>query len=309
MKKDPMLDESGNPIINPATKQPFPGTGAARKAWVFELDGKEVMEVPDKFATVWGNMRTAEAFRKKTYEGEGGLEDLRRKSAAADAAAASQSQQTQQAAPEPVPTDLKARLEYRKQQQREKYKGRAGAPVQASSTVTGFDESAFKAEITEPRVASALTALNERAAAANPILRGQNPVVQAVALVESSGRANAVSPKGATGLMQIMPGTFKDVVKKYKLPEMDPYNVADNLKVGSIYLAEQIKRFGAAPGQGLELALAAYNTGPGRVADALRNAEVKSWEGVKAELKKVLNDKAYAEVSSYPDKVLRNMLG
>lgn len=147
-----------------------------------------------------------------------------------------------------------------------------------------------------------------------PQLIGKPEIVQAIALLpamidtESSGRKKAVSPKGARGLMQVMPGTFKYVTNKYKLKGRDIDNPDDNVEVGSIYLAEQIKTFGAVPGQGLELALAAYNGGPKYVAQALEEAEDKSWDGVKRELKRILNKNAYEEISAYPDKVIKAVI-
>lgn len=70
---------------------------------------------------------------------------------------------------------------------------------------------------------------------------------------ESKGRQSAVSPKGATGLMQLMEGTARDL----GVDRMDPLQ---NIDGGVRYLAQQLKRFGTVP-----LALAAYNAGPGRV--------------------------------------------
>lgn len=83
-------------------------------------------------------------------------------------------------------------------------------------------------------------------------------LVAAVVDVESSFDANAVSPVGAMGLMQIMPGTAAE----WGL--LEPFDAAANLNTGTAYLAWLIDRYG-----GVELALAAYNAGPGRV-DACR---------------------------------------
>ena len=74
---------------------------------------------------------------------------------------------------------------------------------------------------------------------------------------ESNGNAKAVSPKGAKGLMQIMPGTWAYLRRKLRIGT-NPFAVRDNVMAGSAYLRELYDRFGF-PG-----CLAAYNAGPGR---------------------------------------------
>ena len=71
---------------------------------------------------------------------------------------------------------------------------------------------------------------------------------------ESRYRPYARSHAGAMGLTQLMPGTADD------LGVVDPWDVQENLAGGARYLRLQLERFGE-----WELALAAYNAGPGRV--------------------------------------------
>lgn len=78
-------------------------------------------------------------------------------------------------------------------------------------------------------------------------------LIQAVIQVESGGDPAAVSSAGATGLMQIMPGTAMEL-------DIDPLNPLENIAGGTTYLSHMITRFDK-----LELALAAYNAGPGSV--------------------------------------------
>ena len=75
--------------------------------------------------------------------------------------------------------------------------------------------------------------------------------------VESRGRANALSPKGAIGLMQVMPETYADMRARYGLGA-NPWNARDNVLAGAAYLRLLYDRYGA-PGF-----LVAYNAGPGR---------------------------------------------
>lgn len=75
-------------------------------------------------------------------------------------------------------------------------------------------------------------------------------VVEAVAWQESRFNQVAVSPKGAQGVMQLMPATAA-------LLGVDASNLQGNIDGGAAYLSQQLSRFGD-----LRLALAAYNAGP-----------------------------------------------
>ena len=84
--------------------------------------------------------------------------------------------------------------------------------------------------------------------------------LRAVMQVESAGNAKAVSPKGAMGLMQLMPDTWSTLRVQYHLGS-DPYDPHDNILGGAAYLRELFDRFGASG------FLAAYNAGPKRFED------------------------------------------
>jgi hypothetical protein len=81
--------------------------------------------------------------------------------------------------------------------------------------------------------------------------------IQKVMRAESNGLRRAVSPKGAMGLMQIMPATWSDLRQRYGLGA-DPFDPHDNIIAGAAYLRELYDQFG------VEGFLAAYNAGPAR---------------------------------------------
>lgn len=80
--------------------------------------------------------------------------------------------------------------------------------------------------------------------------------VLALGAIESNGNINAVSPVGASGVMQLMPGTAQYVASKYKIDTSTPQG---NIAGGSAYFNEQLRNFGG----NVDLALMAYNWGPG----------------------------------------------
>lgn len=98
---------------------------------------------------------------------------------------------------------------------------------------------------------------------------GLQALVAQVIAHESGGQAAAVSPKGARGLMQLMPATAREMAEQLDLPYSEQRLTRDpayNQRLGTRYLSSLVKRYDGVTA----LALAAYNAGPGRVDDWLR---------------------------------------
>lgn len=83
----------------------------------------------------------------------------------------------------------------------------------------------------------------------------EEALVKAVIKVESNYRSQVVSKKGAKGLMQLIPETARDLKVK------NVFDPSENIRGGSQYLRKMLDLFD----DDLELALAAYNAGPGTV--------------------------------------------
>lgn len=119
---------------------------------------------------------------------------------------------------------------------------------------------------------------------------------QSVIKQESAGNAKAVSPKGAQGLMQLMPATGKELAKEIGV-KYDPYDAEQNQELGMLYLTKQLKTFGS-----MELALAAYNAGPARVKDWQRKYGT-TWRQIEQAL---LKRGSFKETTDYVNKIKKN---
>ena len=123
--------------------------------------------------------------------------------------------------------------------------------------VTGFEPDGPPAPAPEPKPAATAApapAPAELADAAADRYGLPRQLVRSVMLAESAGQPNAVSPKGAIGLMQLMPSTAR-------LLGANPQDPAQNMEAGVRYLRDLLVLYDGK----LWHALAAYNAGPGAV--------------------------------------------
>lgn len=101
--------------------------------------------------------------------------------------------------------------------------------------------------------------------------------VFAITRQESAFMSDARSGVGASGLMQLMPATAKETARKFGIPFASPQQLAVpevNIQLGAAYLSQVESQFNG----NRVLATAAYNAGPGRVRQWLKNARHLSFD-------------------------------
>lgn len=133
---------------------------------------------------------------------------------------------------------------------------------------------------TVPVVAAPKQAAVEGRALDKLVGRSRTEVGDAVRQVESGGRADAVSPKGARGTMQTMPGTLRDPGFGVKPAQNDSPEELE--RVGRDYLNAMIDRY-----DNLGQALVAYNWGPGNADKWIANGG--RWEDLPKETQDYIN--------------------
>lgn len=122
-------------------------------------------------------------------------------------------------------------------------------------------------------------------------------LLRALVAVESGGRPEALSSKGARGLLQVIPATARAEAERLGLGALDDddlYQPAVNLRIGASYLARLLARYGGDEA----FALAAYNAGP---------TAVRRWRGRQPQrpaLEVVLRE-GYPETRLHVTRVLR----
>lgn len=159
------------------------------------------------------------------------------------------------------------------------------APAAAPASATGSDLEAPRDEPPEgsllahvrlhlaermPGQGHAIRARVAETVVAESAHAGIDPLlVLAVIHVESMFDPDAVSARGAAGLMQLRGPTMREVLERAGLPPADPRDPVAGVQAGVRYLDHLLASF-----DGLDVALMAYNAGPGRIRGHLRSGNV-----------------------------------
>jgi soluble lytic murein transglycosylase len=131
-----------------------------------------------------------------------------------------------------------------------------------------------------------------------------NQLVNSIIRQESGGRVDAVSPKGALGIMQLMPSTARDMAGELGIPYDQQRLTRDasyNQQLGTAFLNKMLDRYDGEPA----LAVAAYNAGPGRVDDWIKRHGDPRSGGVS--VANWVNRIPYEETRQYATTILRDM--
>jgi soluble lytic murein transglycosylase len=133
------------------------------------------------------------------------------------------------------------------------------------------------------------------------ILQGANPaLVHAIIRQESRFKADALSPAGAQGLMQLMPKTAQQTAQKFKVPFGSLVNPKINISLGCAHLRELLRKYGGS----LILSIAAYNAGSAAVESWIQQYGDPRRPGV--DLVDWIETIPYAETRNYVQRVLEN---
>jgi len=117
---------------------------------------------------------------------------------------------------------------------------------------------------------------------------GVDPAITlSIAKSESGYRHETRSPRGAVGVFQLMPSTARRM-------GLNPYSLEDNIKGGIMYYKSMYKMFGS-----VELALAAYNAGPGNVK---KYNAVPPFSETKRYVARIMTD--YRQMKAHPDPII-----
>ena len=116
-------------------------------------------------------------------------------------------------------------------------------------------------------------------------------IVLSIAKTESGFRHDSTSRRGAVGVFQLMPSTAKRL-------GVNPYYLSDNIKGGLMYYKMMYQMYGST-----ELALAAYNAGPGIVNRC--NKTIPPYGETRKYVKSIMEE--YSHLKNHPDKTIKSV--
>ena len=170
----------------------------------------------------------------------------------------------------------------------------------------GLPETAIALARRAGRDGGALLQAGWPAAADIPPDAGLDPALAlGVIRQESSFDPSTISPAGARGLMQLMPGTATQVARQLGLPASIPALTADprtNIRLGTAYLRGLLDQFGGS----VPLAVAGYNAGPARVQEWLAGNGDPRGEG--GDMIDWMEQIPFHETRNYVQRVLENLV-
>lgn len=182
--------------------------------------------------------------------------------------------------------------------------GHSASIEQAGAAARGADLPSRSASLLDPLRGAWKRGVENLGSAWRSGAANFSQLVDSVIHHESAGRVDAVSPKGALGLMQLMPDTARDMAAELGIQFDQARLTTDggyNKQLGSAYLNKMLERYDGDEA----LAISAYNAGPGRVDEWLqRHGDPRRGEISRTNWVERI---PFSETRDYATKILRDL--
>lgn len=128
-------------------------------------------------------------------------------------------------------------------------------------------------------------------------------LLSAIAYVESGFDTSLVSPRGASGLMQVMPATYRGYLMKNGLDDTDSISTRQNVLAAKQHLSDMNEQFGFInEKERIKFILGSYNCGAGHVFDAMRIARKNGinryvWDNIEQIMSTMSEDSVYSDTT------------